>query len=75
MPRVRINTRDLDDLDDLDMLDELDELDDMPKRGGARDREERRNTASERSIERRQHERRRGKEIARHLRRLNQRPQ
>lgn len=67
MPRLRINIRDMEELTELDLLDEFAE---PAPRGTARPREERRSPHAERSVERKREERRRGKEIARFLKRL-----
>lgn len=72
MPRLRINLRDIEDIEELDDLESLSVQDEMARRNGSRDRPDGRGPSAERAQERRQQERRRGKEIARHLRRLNQ---
>ncbi len=70
MPRLRINLRDINDIEALDELDELDDFTDTTRRSSD-GREERRSPSAEKSLERRIEHRRRGKEIARHQRRLN----
>ncbi|NTU82642.1 MAG: hypothetical protein HGA45_25275 [Chloroflexales bacterium] len=68
MPRLRINLRELDEIDELDLIDELHELEERKGREeGGREEKDRR-PLNPVALQRRQEQRKFGKDIARIMR-------